>query len=398
MSATPSFIFVTCQVGAEPALKSELARTWPDFKFAFSRPGFLTFKVPPGARVPDSLDLNSVFARAHGISLGKTTAATPEERVREVWALLGGQKVEQLHVWPRDQHEPGARDYEPGMTVETAEAGRLLLEGAPSDAQKGPTIVAVNAPAAPGELVADVVLVEPEQWWVGCHRAHSLPSCWPGGLFPELIPADAVSRVYLKMLESIRWAGFPIGKGDRVAEIGCSPGGASQVLLQRGANVIGVDPAEMHPLVLGHPRFRHVRRRSKEVKRNEFVGVNWLTCDINLPPNYTLDTVEAIVTYPGVHLRGMLLTLKMIDWSLAENIPEYIERVRSWGFRKAEVRQLHHNRREVCLAASDFQKPAPRAESKSLAKGSDSRKPKAGKAKAPTRKKAGPGRRPKPKS
>jgi 23S rRNA (cytidine2498-2'-O)-methyltransferase len=133
------------------------------------------------------------------------------------------------------------------------------------------------------------------------------------------------------------------------------------VLLNRGASVIGVDPAEMHPLVLGHPRFRHIRRRSKEVKRSEFVGVNWLTCDINLPPNYTLDTIEAVVAYPGVKLRGILLTLKMIDWSLAASIPEYVERVRSWGFRNVNVRQLHHNRREVCLAASDFHAPSSTA-------------------------------------
>src|SRR6186997_3062423 len=52
MSVSPSFIFATCQVGAEPALKTELARVWPDFKFAYSRPGFLTFKVPPVAVVP----------------------------------------------------------------------------------------------------------------------------------------------------------------------------------------------------------------------------------------------------------------------------------------------------------------------------------------------------------
>ena len=40
------FIFATCQVGAEKAVKGEVARRWPDFRFAYSRPGFLTFKLP----------------------------------------------------------------------------------------------------------------------------------------------------------------------------------------------------------------------------------------------------------------------------------------------------------------------------------------------------------------
>jgi 23S rRNA (cytidine2498-2'-O)-methyltransferase len=115
----------------------------------------------------------------------------------------------------------------------------------------------------------------------------------------------------------------------------------------------------MHPLVLGHPRFRHIRRRAKEVPRREFLGTDWLTCDINLPPNYTLDAIEAAVSYPGVRVQGMLSTLKLIDWSLAEQIPAYLERVRSWGFRDVTARQLHHNRREICVAASDYQSRPP---------------------------------------
>lgn len=350
MSEIPKFLFTTCQVGAESALKQEMSRIWPDFRFAYSRPGFLTFKLPAGAVPPDSLDLQSVFARAYGLSLGKATGTTPEERAGQVWELVGKLPIEALHVWPRDAYEPGARDYEPGMTPAVLEIAQAL---------RSARHVATNASASIGTLVADVVIVDDAQWWVGYHRVRSTASGWPGGLFPEALPADAVSRVYLKMLEAIRWAGFQIGPGQRVVEIGCAPGGASQALLNLGAKVVGVDPAEMHPLVLGHPRFRHIRRRSKEVRRLEFLDTDWLTCDINLPPNYTLDAVEAIVAYPGVRLQGMLLTLKLIDWSLASELPAYLDRVRSWGFRAVEARQLHHNRREVCVAASDFRPAAP---------------------------------------
>ncbi len=35
----PDFLFVTCQIGAEGAVKGELGRRWPGFRFAFSRPG-----------------------------------------------------------------------------------------------------------------------------------------------------------------------------------------------------------------------------------------------------------------------------------------------------------------------------------------------------------------------
>jgi len=199
--------------------------------------------------------------------------------------------------------------------------------------------------------VADVILVEPEEWWIGCHRARRLISSRAGGFLPLELPDEAVSRVYLKMVESLLWSGFRLQPGQTCVEIGCAPGGASQALLERGLKVIGIDPAEMAPQVAEHPNFRQIRRRSKDVPRREFLGVDWLTCDINLPPNYTLDTVEAIVKYPKVKIRGMILTLKLIEWSLADEIPGYLERIRGWGFRQVRARQLHHNRQEVCVVA-----------------------------------------------
>ena len=75
----PDFLFVTCQIGAEQAVKGELARRWPGFRFAFSRPGFLTFKLPDEHGLADDFDLESVFARAYGFSLGSVTGQTSEE-------------------------------------------------------------------------------------------------------------------------------------------------------------------------------------------------------------------------------------------------------------------------------------------------------------------------------
>ena len=111
---------------------------------------------------------------------------------------------------------------------------------------------------------------------------------------------------------------------DECVEIGCAPGGASQALLDRGLFVTGIDPADVDPAVLEHPRFRHLKKRGKEVRRQEFLGVRWLAADMNIAPEATLDEVEAIVTHPGVTIRGMVLTLKFSDWSVAERLPEFV--------------------------------------------------------------------------
>ena len=103
--------------------------------------------------------------------------------------------------------------------------------------------------------------------------------------------------------------------------------------------------------MLEHPRFRHLRKRGKDVRRHEFLGVRWLVADMNIAPEATLDEVEAIVTHPGVSIRGMILTLKLSEWSVAERLPELTARVRSWGFRDVRMRQLVTGGQEVCLAA-----------------------------------------------
>jgi 23S rRNA (cytidine2498-2'-O)-methyltransferase len=168
---------------------------------------------------------------------------------------------------------------------------------------------------------------------------------------PLELPPEAVSRAWLKMEEALRWSQLPILPGAKCAEIGSAPGGATQALLARGCHVVGIDPAAMAPAVLEHPRFTHIRRRVVQVRRREFRSVRWLMADMNVAPHYTLDAVEGIVTYREVNIRGMLLTLKLFEWQLADQLPECIERVRGWGYNRVQVRQLAHHRQEVCLAA-----------------------------------------------
>ena len=401
MPESPCFIFATCQIGAEPALKQEIAREFPGMRFAFSRPGFLTFKIAQAKKIPADFASKLVFARTSGYCLGKASGGTPPERADLVWKLIGERPIAELHVWPRDRYSPGFRDYEPGMTAESAEIERVIRERAPAPLNKRLAIFnsqfsifnlqsseeavksasrkpdSSDPPCPPlrrggdvsSQLAADVIIVDDQEWWVGYHPMRSIVSSWPGGFFEASIPAGAVSRAYLKMHEALVWSGFPIRAGQRCVEIGSAPGGASQLLMAQGLDLVGVDPAAMDPVVLADPRFRHIRKRSKEVPRREFIGVDWLTCDVNLPPNYTLDAVKAIVSHPGVRLKGLLLTLKLVDWSLAEEIPGFLKRIRAWGFQSIRARQLHHNRQEICVAASEFR------EAKKISDGVRKKKP-----------------------
>ena len=291
-----------------------------------------------------------VFARSSGISLGKADGATIEERAADVWRLAGDKRYQRLHVWRRDLVGPDfhGKVVEPPPSVAEVEAAIRAAAGQSGNARRD---VDPSQPTHPGDLVLDCVIVEPDEWWIGWHE---------GAQHRELLARRPLG---LACSTECRLAGVAQnGRGpclvrlaDRarrsVREIGSAPGGASQALLGHGVQVIGIDPADMDPRVLADPGFVHWKKRGADVRRREFRKVRWLMADLNVAPAYTLDTVEAIVTHPEVHVHGMILTLKLLEWSLAAEILAYLERVRSWGFGRVAARQLHHNRQEICVSA-----------------------------------------------
>jgi len=343
------FLFVTCQIGAEQALKCEMARQWPGFRLAYSRPGFLTFKLPETSLFGEDTELGLVFARSWGFSLGKVTGSENEALADQVWELAADRAFDRLHVWPRDRAAPTVRGYTPGITEEATQAAAMILSRQP--AERAPQLLGANERALRDELVLDCVLVREGEWWVGYHRARGWLSCWPGGLRSVELPPHAVSRAYLKQMDTLDWSNLPVREGQLCAEIGCAPGGAAQALLDRGLHVLGIDPAEIHPSVLEHPNFTWIRKRGADVRRREFRKVKWLMTDMNVAPSYTLDTVEAIVTHPETDVRGVLMTLKLLEWPLAEEIPAYLDRVRGWGYGRVRAQQLQHHRQEIVVAA-----------------------------------------------
>ncbi len=345
MTNRPEFIFATCHAGAEAALKAEIARNWPAFRLSFSRPGFVTFKLPAEQDLLDDFDLRSTFAQAYGFSLGRVSGGSLESRAEKFWQIVGQQPAGALHVWQRELFSCQEDSSDPGISPEAAEARHAIRIASPPLPENG------GGRATRKDLAVDCVLVERDDWWVGYHRLKDICSRHPGGLLPVAPATPPVSRAWYKIEEALAWSGLPIPPAARFADLGCAPGGTSQALLQRGHFVLGIDPAEVSPVILEHPNFRHIRRRTPQVRRREFRKIRWLTADMNVAPQYTLEAVESIVMHPEIRIRGMLLTLKLLEWTLAEQIPEYTRRVRRWGFNHVWTRQLPHHRQEFCLAA-----------------------------------------------
>ncbi|MBX3422681.1 MAG: SAM-dependent methyltransferase [Pirellulaceae bacterium] len=343
------FAFLVCQPGTEAVLKREFASPSHDYRLAFSRPGLLTLKANEGRPgQPLALPAHPLIRRA-GWVLGQIRGGIAQpmlERVLELATAHGlADSQTDMHVFQRDSNLPGHGGFEPGITPLAEEIAHQL-------GKIWPVAVAVNGDCVIGQQILNVIIVEPDYWIVGQHTACDTIDCWPGGVARIIEPELMVSRAYLKMAEAIRWSQLSLQAGDAIVEIGSAPGGATQCLLDMGLRVTGVDPAEMDPSILEHPRFTHWRSKAAGVKRRGYREFRWLAADANVAPNYTLDLVEDIVNYPTSRLEGLLLTLKLPSFDLLEHLEDYVKRIRSWHMERVQVRQLAHNRRELCVVAA----------------------------------------------
>ncbi len=351
---SPQFLFAVCQFGAEGVCKQDVLQHHPDLRLAYSRPGFLTFKIAADENTPAQTNwsehptLISTFARTFGVGLQRINSADLMTQIRSTVDLAKNLPVEHLHVWQRDEALPGDRGFEPFPTVLAQEVGQHLLEQLNLHRT---TPLELNRVAGVGQRVLDVILVQPNEWLVGWHTADSIPQRWPGGVPPLEPPEQMVSRAWLKLAEALEWGRLQIHPGEVCVEVGSAPGGAVQLLLDRGATVIAIDPADLDESLTEHPNLRHLKKRGKQVRKAELAAARWLLVDVNVAPNYTLDTAEEIVTNAKTDIRGMILTMKLSDWSLADHLEEYRQRVRSWGFKVIRTRQLAFNRHEFCLLA-----------------------------------------------
>tara|TARA_R110002049_G_scaffold72490_6_gene187361 strand:+ start:40534 stop:41577 length:1044 start_codon:yes stop_codon:yes gene_type:complete len=340
-----TFAMLCCAHGAEQVVKKEVAQD--GWRLAFSRPGFVTCKHDESKPIPEG-----VFVRTASRSIGNCRDSNGRQQIAKLietleTSPLANQPFDQLHVWPKDRAAIGRFGFEPGIDEVSAAVAREIFDAL------SPTWIRGDAPnriALPDESVLDVVLVEPSHWFYGTHVASKWPSRWPGGVQPIEPKHEPISRAYFKAAEAIPWSGFDLQPGDLAVEIGSAPGGACGRLLELGLRVIGVDPAEMDPRIMKHPKFRHIKARAGDLPRKEFRGAKWMLVDSNVKPDKTLVTVGNIVTSRYSEFIGLLLTLKIGEYESADMIKRWRETIESWHPKSVEVRQLARNKCEVCFA------------------------------------------------
>ena len=341
MALESQSLFATCQAGAERILTEELAQRLPHLQPDVTRAGFITLKeTRPGRTVTPDLPLGAVFARAYGMSLGPAFEAgtAPEDyathaaaRVKSVAPNAAAQ------VWLRDHGVSGEELDDSARADEVARIGRLLT---------GAGLRVVEEPAV-GALVADVVVVDTDTWWLGAHT-HTIDHPPTDLLVPH--PPEAPSRAYSKVEEAIRWFGLPLRENDTAVELGSAPGGVVYALLERGLRVVGIDPGTMADIVRNNGRFKHVASSAFDIRVGDLPKrLDWVLLDMNTEPDLGVRAVDHIIKLGRAPALGAILTLKLNQSSFSRRIPELVSRVKQMGFVEVYAKQLTSNRREITV-------------------------------------------------
>ncbi len=302
-----TFFLALCAPGAEQTLVADAAAR--GLRLAYSRKGAVTLKAPRALRQDDELE--APLARFAAACFGR--AGELADDVLALARVASGPV--RLHVV----------DAAIDATFEDADALRASLLPA-----LGTAVLADERPAI-GDAVVTVVLVEGTPW-LTLHRHRLGRAPWPGGR-PRLVLASPEeggppSRAWLKLHEVIERFALDPKAPERALEIGAAPGGAAFLLLERGLEVVGVDPNDIDPRVAGHRRFVHVRTPSTRLEADRIGGpFHWLLVDVNVPPGTALRGALPFVAAHADTLLGVIFTLKLKRWQLAAEIPDWLARL-----------------------------------------------------------------------
>lgn len=296
------FYFALTNPEAEDLLKEEILLSYPGVKFSYSRPGFLTFKAEKAG------DFSPIFCRVSGTSVGKFKAS--ELNYERAW------------VWKREE------------SFEIPPHLQALSD---------------KTNFRPGEIVTLIMMVGPDEFWVGEYKQRKTHFQTPGEV-SSILPTEAPSRAYYKIAEAAEAFDLPFENEEKILELGSAPGGASQFLLENDLKVYGVDPADMDPGINKHINFRHYRMPFEHITKDTFKQeMDWIVSDVNLPP--TVVTKEVVRLHEFMRPRGLILTLKMNDPKHLRQLWDYIDQVSGLGYDRYALKYLPSHRQEVCLVA-----------------------------------------------
>lgn len=148
---------------------------------------------------------------------------------------------------------------------------------------------------------------------------------------------DPPSRAYLKLWEFFTLSGVRPAAGDKVLDLGSSPGGWTWALDQLGADVVSVDKAPLSPELKLSARVKFVSESAFALDPRTAGKVDWLFSDIICYPERLLELVHKWKD----HARDMVCTIKFQGATDFGVINKFLE------IPGSKVQHLYNNKHEL---------------------------------------------------
>lgn len=172
-------------------------------------------------------------------------------------------------------------------------------------------------------------------------------SDWNGGAIRFRREDGQISRAKFKLLEAEISFGIDFTAFKEALDIGAAPGGWTSFLLERGLKVTAVDPARMHPMLVGMSNLTIIKKNASEIKLREH-QFDLLVCDMSWSPKLTARLVSDLL-YSLVPGGTAIVTVKLLGKKPMALIQEVIGIFEEARLQIQRAKQLFHNREEVTL-------------------------------------------------
>lgn len=148
---------------------------------------------------------------------------------------------------------------------------------------------------------------------------------------------DPPSRAYLKLWEFFTLVGKRPLPGERVLDLGSSPGGWTWVLDQLGANTVSVDRAGLAPHLKLSNRVEFRTANAFTLEPSDIGRVDWLFSDVICYPEKLLELVHKWKDIAD----NMVCTIKFQGPTRHDLVEEFLK------IPNSAVRHLYHNKHEL---------------------------------------------------
>lgn len=193
----------------------------------------------------------------------------------------------------------------------------------------------------------DVILslsVLGDELYAGVGEARANLSSWPGGMARYSGGDDPLSRAKKKLMEAIEVFGLSLPERGRAIDLGAAPGGWTQLLLERGLEVVAVDPAELDARLMSE-RLTHFRGAAERYLASASRTADLVTSDMRMDAR---DAARLMVAAADSVLKPggtIVTTLKLPERGLIGVLDAALE-ILTPRF-EVRARHLFHNRSEV---------------------------------------------------